>query len=182
VLRSDGVRSSANVLPSCSAPPRLNGAQRDIILAGDLQRLDIALRVIAERKPDEQPVDLLMRLTEEIMGSFAPAHGDTDEITGIPYSLRVSLVLSVPELHARALRNFHDAQLRLADALHNAYPDEIDWITAASMIGAVLGAAQMARRASLEAGDPAERVVAATRQGIDIAMRGVIAAAKADFG
>jgi hypothetical protein len=40
----------------------------------------------------------------------------------------------------------------------------------------------MARRASLEAGDPAERVVAATRQGIDIAMRGVIAAAKADFG
>lgn len=151
----------------------------DILFAGDRHRLDTGLRVIAERGPDQPLLDLLLHLVEELAASFTPTDGETDETTGFPYALRLQLVLTVPELQARALHLLQDAQHRLAIALQEAYPDQLDRDTAAGIIGALMGAAQTARLLSLKAGDPPDRVVAATRRGIDIALRGVQAAATA---
>jgi AcrR family transcriptional regulator len=149
----------------------------DILFAGDRDRLDTGLRVIAERDPDQPLADLLRHLVEELTATFTPTDSDTDETTGFPYALRLQLVLTVPELQARALHLLQDAQLRLATALHAAYPDQIDRDTAAGMIGALMGAAQTARLVSLKHGDPPDRVLAATRRGIDIALCGVQTAA-----
>jgi AcrR family transcriptional regulator len=152
--------------------------KEDILFCGDRQRLNTALRVIAERGPDEQPVDLLVRLGEELIASFAHLNGDTDEVTAIPYALRVRLILTVPELQARTMHHLQDAQLQLAEALHVAYPDQLDQITAAAMIGALMGAANATRLVSMKQGDRPHQVLAATRQGLEVAMRGVAAAAE----
>lgn len=75
------------------------------------------------------------------------------------------------------MHHLQDAQLRLADALQAAYPDRLDRITAAGVIGALMGAANLTRLVSMKHGDRPHQVVVATRQGIDVAMRGVAAAA-----
>ncbi|MFB4283527.1 TetR/AcrR family transcriptional regulator [Nonomuraea sp. MTCD27] len=153
------------------------GGKEDILFSGDRQRLVTALRVISERGPDEQPADLLARLGQELITSFADLNGESDEVTAIPYSLRVRLILTVPELQARTMHDLQDAQLRLAEALHAAYPDRLDRITAAGIIGALLGAANVTRLVSMKHGDRPQQVLEATRQGLDVAMRGVATAA-----
>ncbi|NYE70066.1 TetR/AcrR family transcriptional regulator [Microlunatus parietis] len=147
----------------------------DILFAGDRHRLDLALEVITERAPDRTPADLLTALAEELLASYTPTD-DTDEITGVPYSLRLQLIATVPELQARSSQLLQEAQQRLAEALHQSYPDRLDRITAAGVVGALLGAAQTARLVSLVQGDPPKRILAASRRGMEIALHGIRAA------
>ncbi|MEU6715516.1 TetR family transcriptional regulator [Nonomuraea sp. NPDC046802] len=149
----------------------------DILFADDRYRLDTALRFIAERDPDEPPSTFMDRLAEQLIAAFTPTDGGTDEVTGIPNSLRLQLITTVPELQARALRLVQEAQRQLAEALHAAYPDQVDRLTAAAMVGAMMGAAQSARQVSLERNELPDQVIAATRHGIEVAMGGVRAAA-----
>lgn len=163
-----------------STPTLFNhfASKEDIVFVGDRHRLDVALRAIAERDSDQRPADLLVHIADELVATFTPDDDAADD-TGVPNWLRIRLVLTVPEVRARALDLLQDAQRRLVDALHAAYPDRIDRGTAAGMIGALIGAAQTSRLISLEQGESPEQVVAATRRGIDIALRGIQATATA---
>lgn len=66
-----------------------------------------------------------------------------------------------------------DLQQYVADAVLRAYPDELDPITVVAAVGAMMGAAQAAANDSLRRGESTEAVLAASRKGIDVAMRGV---------
>lgn len=133
--------------------------------------------MIAERDPAERAADLLARLGEEVIASFSHVDDESDEVTAIPYARRVQLILTVPELQAQTMRHLQDAQLRPAEALHTAYPEQLDRITAAAVIGALMGAANVTRLISMKQGDKPHQVLAATRQGVDVAMRGTSCAA-----
>lgn len=146
----------------------------DLLLADEEQRLDTALEVIASRGPDEKPADLLERLSADLVASFAVPTAARDDATGIGYELRLQLVLTVPEVRARTLQQLQDAQLRLVAALHEAYPPpQLDPITAAGTIGALIGAAHTARLVSMQRGDSPDEVLAATQHAVDIAMHGI---------
>ena len=159
-----------------SAPTLLNyfPTKEDIPLVEDRRRLRVALRAIAERDDGEEPAALLVRVTEALLASYDAAE---DDDSGFPAGLRLRLVMTEPRLQAHALRVFQDAQRDMVDALHEAYPDRVDRGTAAGIIGALMGAAQLSRLISIEQGDSLDQVTAATRAGIETALRGVTSTA-----
>jgi hypothetical protein len=73
-------------------------------------------------------------------------------------------------LQARLLQRYLTAQTELARALHQAYPDELDPIAAAALVGAMVGAVSAATLASLRRGDSPEDVRNAMRQAMDLVM------------
>lgn len=147
----------------------------DILFASDRHRLDTAVQAIADRDGDESLADLLMRLKSEVLVAFDPRN----ESSGLPDAVRARLVMTVPELQARTLQLVFDAQLRLARALHDAYPEQLDHVTAAGIVGALLGSVQTARLASLEQGATPEQIMSATGQAVDIALRGIVSSVAA---
>jgi AcrR family transcriptional regulator len=142
----------------------------DLVFALRQQRMDVSLRMIEERKPGERPADLLTRIGERLLASVTAEDTDRElPFTAVP----AQLIMTVPDLQAKALLLLFDAQRQWAEALAKAYPDELDLITAAGVIGAWIGALQITALISLERGDKPEQAVAAVRQAMEIAMRGI---------
>ena len=87
-----------------------------------------------------------------------------------PAALRARLVVTTPAVQARVLHTMFTAQTRIAAALRRAYPDTLDEITAASVVGALTGAISAAAVASLQLGEPPERTRAAMQHAAGIAL------------
>lgn len=83
------------------------------------------------------------------------------------------LVMTVPALQARSLHIMFEVQRRLAEALAKAFPDQLDPITGASAVGALLGAVQAAAKASYEMGRSEQETLEDARRAAEIAMRGL---------
>jgi AcrR family transcriptional regulator len=95
-------------------------------------RVRTSLAVIAARRPDERPVDVLLRgLDEASAGS---------DMTGRLGALRMRLVRTVPAVRGRGLQLQHDGIREIARHLAAAYPDELDEVRAAALVGAFVGA------------------------------------------
>jgi hypothetical protein len=67
----------------------------------------------------------------------------------------------------------YDAQMKLTDALVLAYPDRLDRITAAAVVGAFIGATQAGVLASVDEGCSLEETRGAVRHAVDIALTGI---------
>ncbi|RSM86604.1 TetR family transcriptional regulator [Kibdelosporangium aridum] len=131
----------------------------------------IPIEVIATRHPDEAIPDLLTRAYEAAIGTYlsdGPGLDDPDMVAAY-----MSLIRSVPALQAKALHKAHEIQREVAAALLAAYPDELDPISAAALVGSVAGAAQAASLAALERGEGQEKMWEAMRRAIDIALHGL---------
>jgi AcrR family transcriptional regulator len=149
------------------------------VLFADVERYyyDAAMQVIAERGPDEPIPDLLRRIYElgvaRELAADSPFH-DTDADT---LERLNELVMSVPALQARSQRVWFDLVRRIAGALADAYPDELDAVTAGAAVGALMGAAQGAVQSAVHgaAGNDRSRddYVAAAERGVDLVMRGL---------
>lgn len=116
-------------------------------------RVTAAIEAIAARRPDDRPVDVLLRTLRTVAESDA-------ELTSRLAALRLRLIRSVPAVHGRALQIQEDAQREIAARLHAAFPDELDEVGAAALVGAFIGATAGALRVLLDApdaitGDPA---------------------------
>lgn len=95
-------------------------------------RVRTAVAAIATRGPDERPVDVLLRgLDEASAGS---------DMTGRLTALRLRLVRTVPAVRGRGLHLQYDGLREIARALCAAYPDELDEVRAAALVGALIGA------------------------------------------
>jgi AcrR family transcriptional regulator len=95
-------------------------------------RVRTAVAAIAARRPDERPVDVLLRgLDEASAGS---------DMTGRLAALRLQLVRTVPAVRGRGLQLQYDGLREIARALCAAYPDELDEVSAAALVGAFIGA------------------------------------------
>jgi AcrR family transcriptional regulator len=147
---------------------------KDEVLFADAQdRIDLVVRTIAERSESDSVIDVLIRAVERMMdlvASYSP------HLTQEEAATRVELLMTVPALQARALMVMFDGQKQLATALHKAYPDELDEVAAAAVVGGWMGAAQAAALTGFERGDPLPDVLASTKRAIQIAARCACAA------
>jgi hypothetical protein len=62
------------------------------------------------------------------------------DLVGPMAALRLRFVRSVPSVRGRGLQRQLDAQNEIAARLHAAFPDELDEVEAAAMVGAFVGA------------------------------------------
>jgi AcrR family transcriptional regulator len=144
-------------------------ASKDEVLFPHLSgRIDDAVAVIERRKPAENIPDVLMRAMEYML-----ADAVRDELDGGLASVRLPMIISVPSVQAATLHRYFQAEARLAEALHHAYPEVLDAPTAAAVIGSLMGAALAAALICLQRGDATEQVRAAVLHAIDIAMAGL---------
>lgn len=95
-------------------------------------RVRTALAAIAARRPDDRPVDVLLRGLDE-----ASAGSDMTSRVG---ALRLRLVHTVPAVRGRGLQLQQIGMHEIARHLREAYPDELDDARAAALVGAFVGA------------------------------------------
>jgi AcrR family transcriptional regulator len=139
--------------------------KEDVLLSDGRARLDLALRVIADRAP-ETP------LREVLAASLAAMIDDTaarDLPTGMA-ALRARLIVDSPAVQARVLHTAFAGQARIADALLAAYPDALDRTSAAAVVGAAVGAVSAAAMAGLRDGDDPATTAAGMRRAAGIAL------------
>lgn len=140
-------------------------AKEDVLFANAESRIDIGLKAVADRSPGEPVSDVLARgMKQMIANSF------TGDLTTGLAAVRVRLVLSKPSLLARQFDWLSVAQSELAETLRRAYPDELDPISAAALVGALIGAVNAAALTSLSQGDTAEQMRSAMLRATDIAL------------
>ncbi|MGW0436494.1 TetR/AcrR family transcriptional regulator [Micromonospora sp. NPDC003197] len=141
--------------------------KEDVLLVNAQTRFDLALRIISAPLAGETGTELLARAMQEMITNS----WNTDLPSGLA-ALRARLLTSVPELRARLLHHLHTGQEEMADALHRTYPEQLDRVDAAALVGAALGAVNAAALTSIRQGDTAETVRAAMRRAVDLAVRG----------
>ncbi|WP_163510260.1 TetR/AcrR family transcriptional regulator [Fodinicola acaciae] len=140
-------------------------ASKEEVLFPDADgRVEAALAAIADHAPDERPADVLLRALRSLNGP--------DDMVGRVTALRLRLVRTVPAVRGRGLQIQLEAQQKIAQALQPAFPDDLDEVSAAALVGAFVGAVSGALQVLLASppGDPDEvnrRLYAAT----DLALR-----------
>ncbi|MBT2231139.1 TetR/AcrR family transcriptional regulator [Nonomuraea sp. NEAU-A123] len=145
---------------------------KDEVLFVDVGRdYDVMFEAIAERRPQESPGEVLGRMVQEYRAHRRPKvpRREPEEL-----SATARLVLTSPALQAKSLYLLLELQQRLADELLKAFPGQLDPITAAAMIGSLLGAIQQAGLASVQLGRSQEELWEATQRALDIALSGLL--------
>ena len=122
-------------------------SKEDLLFADGDARLQTTLQAIEQHAPDERPVDVVLRAVREIAGS-------NDDMVGKMAQLRLRLIRTVPALRGRALQLQQDGQAEIAQRLHAAFPDELDDVEAAALVGAFSGAITGALQVLLREDDP----------------------------
>ncbi|MGW5366061.1 TetR/AcrR family transcriptional regulator [Actinopolymorpha pittospori] len=146
-------------------------SKEDVLFADTLRRGRVPLDVIADRQPGETVADLLIRAYEAMLADFrVQGVGRDDPALVETYT---HLLMTVPALQAKALHLMFDVQREVATALAHACPDELDPISAAAAVGALMGATQGVGLASLELGQSEEEFWVSMRRGIDVAVQGL---------
>jgi AcrR family transcriptional regulator len=122
--------------------------KEDLLFPEGDRRVRVAIEAIAGRAPDEEPADVLLRALRE-------ANAESGDMTGPLAALRIRLTMEVSAVRGRALQLQWDSQREIARHLAAAYPDRLDEVTAAALVGAFVGAVTAALTTLLE--DPARR-------------------------
>jgi hypothetical protein len=147
-------------VPAASGPLHFP-AKEDVLFAGGRDLLDVAVAAVAGRATGEPPRAALVRA---IRAAVTASDGDRDP-RGDLEPVRLRLITSVPALRATLLHRVFTAQQELAAALRAAYPDQLDELDAAALVGAVVGAVLAVGHAAVTAGQPLhpaiERVLSA---------------------
>ena len=141
-------------------------------------RVRAAVAEIAGRAPDDGPADVLLRALRHI-------GEDSDDMSGRLAALRLRLIREVPAVRGRALQIQVDAQREIARHLAAAFPDRLDEVGAAALVGAFVGAVSAALQVLLDdtdtVRDPAE-VQAAVQKATDVALTPWLKAARVAGG
>lgn len=142
-------------------------SKEGVLFTNPRRRVDAALALIAARH-GESLATVLVAAVEQMLWQA----GTDDLVTGMA-ATRLHLISTVPVLQAAALRRIASAAGQLTHAVYEAYQPGIDEDTAAAVVGALLGAVIGVTNASLQRGDPPERLAAAVRRAAAIAVRGM---------
>jgi AcrR family transcriptional regulator len=117
-------------------------------------RVDAALTAIANRTPDDRPMDVLMRALRDVAPPTDQPDGPANALVNRLAALRLRLVRTVPAVAGRGLQIQYDAQRTIATHLRQAFPDELDNVTAAALVGAFVGAVEGAVQTLLDDDNP----------------------------
>jgi AcrR family transcriptional regulator len=123
-------------------------SKEDLLFPESDRRVQIAVEAIAGRAPDEEPADVLLRALRE-------ANAESGDMTGPLAGLRIRLSMEVPAVRGRGLQLQWESQREIARHLAAAYPDRLDEVSAAALVGAFVGAVTGALTVLLE--DPSRR-------------------------
>ncbi|SEG84290.1 DNA-binding transcriptional regulator, AcrR family [Nonomuraea solani] len=144
--------------------------KEDLVFYDSDERMEMAVGMMASREPGESVTDLLQRVVQASF-DWATAFG------GLTYeeaAVRTRLIMTVPALQARALFLLFDSQLRLARALHAAFPDRLTLVEAAAAVGALIGAVKLAVMAGFEQDDRSlEDIWNTAHRAAEVAMNGL---------
>lgn len=149
-------------------------SKEDVLFADTEERVACAFAIIDGRKPDDRPADLLVRA---LMTIFDWAQHFSQAFSRAA-PLRLRLIFAVPALQGVALRRMLAVQRSLGHHLQAAFPDELDAVAAAAMVGALVGAVintMVALADDLDAmlaNDP-QRFLAELRRAVLIAVHGI---------
>jgi AcrR family transcriptional regulator len=150
-------------------------SKEELLFPDSDARVRAAVEEIAARGPDDGPADVLLRALRRI-------GDDSDDMSGRLAALRLRLIREVPAVRGRALQIQVDAQREIARHLAAAFPDRLDEVGAAALVGAFVGAVSAALQVLLDdpdtVRDPAE-VQAAVQKATDVALTPWLKAAKA---
>jgi AcrR family transcriptional regulator len=139
-------------------------SKEDILFPDADARVKAGLTAIDERRPGERPTEILLRGLGEL--------GDAgDDLVGPMAALRLRFVRSVPSVRGRGLQRQHDAQAEIAARLHAAFPDELDEVEAAALVGAFVGAIAGALEVLLREDDDPDVVRERLQRATAVALR-----------
>lgn len=136
-------------------------SKEELVFPDAESRVQALLDALANRAPDDRPIDLLIRVLSD--GGEV-----SDDIIGKLTPLRMRLLQTVPAVQGRALQIQFNAERRIAGILAEAFPGELDDVTARALTGAFAGAVRGASQAMLDRPGAltAEQRTQATRQAI----------------
>ncbi|MFE3447989.1 TetR/AcrR family transcriptional regulator [Nonomuraea sp. NPDC059194] len=140
--------------------------KEDVVFFDAEERLERTLAIVGRREEGESVALLLLRVVEASVSW-------EDDLAHRLATERFRLVMTVPALQARALHLLFESQQRMADALCAAYPDELDPVSAAAAVGAMVGAAKLAAVMSLAKGEPYPQAWAAVRRAAQVVASGL---------
>lgn len=131
------------------------------------RRVRSVLTALEERGPGDGPVDVLLAALEQP----GDAH---DEMLSRAAQLRLRLMDSSAAVRGRALALQHEAEHTIAAALRAAFPDELDEITTAALVGAYVGAVTASLRALMSDGVPDPGEIGGLRARLQSAVEAVL--------
>ncbi|WP_233434695.1 TetR/AcrR family transcriptional regulator, partial [Nocardia yamanashiensis] len=102
------------------------------------ERVSAAAHAVATRRPDERPVEVLLRALRAAGDN--PGDHLGDNLASRIAVLRAKVSRTVPAVSGRAAHAQLAAQMEIAHHLRAAFPDELDEVEAAALVGAVVGA------------------------------------------
>ncbi|MFY1696913.1 MULTISPECIES: TetR/AcrR family transcriptional regulator [unclassified Solwaraspora] len=154
--------------------------KEEVLFADNAERLRIAQAEIRLRHPGESPADVLLRTAQRIFATST----FSNELFARLAPIRVRLILASPALQGYALRLLLSGQNDLARGLREAFPDDLDEVTAAAMVGSFIGALVAVMMQLLaELPDPGrailvdqEQLLAGLQRGMQVAVAGLAAA------
>ncbi|MGW0251624.1 TetR/AcrR family transcriptional regulator [Nocardia goodfellowii] len=129
------------------------GTKEDLVFGDRSHIAEAGMAELARRRPEDTPADAVARAFESMLA--AEQQRDPDGLE----QQRARLVVTVPALHATSLGRLFDVQHRMAGQLREVFPDELDELHAAILVGAFTGAGMAAMRAAIAAEQPLEPAV-----------------------
>ncbi|MGW7536924.1 TetR/AcrR family transcriptional regulator [Amycolatopsis sp. NPDC054798] len=118
-------------------------SKEELVFPDGDSRVQAMRDALANRSPDDRPIDLLVRVLSD--GGEV-----SNDIVGRLTPLRMRLMQTVPALQGRALQLQFDTERRIAELLAEAFPDQLDDLSARALTGAFAGAVRGASQAMLD--------------------------------
>jgi AcrR family transcriptional regulator len=139
-------------------------SKEEVLFPESDARVQAVVDAIADRAPGEGPAEVLLR-------ALRTANSASDDLTGPAARLRLRLMLAVPAVLGRGLQIQLGAQRQIGRHLAEAFPGELDPVSAAALAGALIGAVSAALMVVFE--DPAgsDDPAAALQRATAIALR-----------
>lgn len=111
--------------------------KEEVLFPDSDSRVRAAADAIAARQPGEGPAQALVRAVQQVLAM------DTALATRMAL-VRIRLIVEVPAVRGRCLQVNFSAQQEVARRLREAFPDDLDEVSAAALTGAVAGAVTVA--------------------------------------
>lgn len=112
------------------------GSKEELLFPDSDARVQAAVAAIEAKNPHDRPADVLLRALHDV----GAADGGADDMVDRVAALRLRLIQTVPAVRGRALQLQLDAQREIAGHLQRAFPDKLDDVDAAALVGAFIGA------------------------------------------
>jgi AcrR family transcriptional regulator len=144
-------------------------SKEDVVFYDVDERMELMFSALARRDPGVPPGELLVMIIDDILVQAATQEGLTYENT----ELRVRLILTEPTLQGRALQLLFSTQLRLAQALHEAFAGRLTLTDSAAAVGALIGAVKLAVMSGIEHERSLDELWARARRAAEIVLSGL---------